>query len=159
MPTINIQGTIINFPESAQSPNWADPIIQFAEAVAAALQSVAGPFDVPPQIFVMTSNANTDVSLPSLAFPTSDVRGATIMYTVFRTTTTDTAYEEGHIEVVYNPDNPIGNKWDISREYTGDGKITFSITDNGQVQFTSALLPGLNHVGSIGYTAKSLLQG
>lgn len=158
MPIINIQGTIIEFPDSAQSPNWADPVIQFAEAVAAALASVAGPFDVSPQIYLMVSNVNTNVALPNLAFPTSNVRGARITYTVFRTTSTNTVAEEGNIDIVYNPDGPFGNKWEISREKTGDALVTFSITDTGIVQFTSALLPGLNHQGNIGYTAKALLQ-
>lgn len=158
MPSINIQGTIIDFPDSAQSPNWADPIIQFALAVQQALSSVAGPFDVPPQIFVMTSNANTNVALPSLSFPTSNVQGALIEYTVFRTTSTSTAAEFGTIEISYNPAGPVGNKWDISREYTGNGQVTFSITDNGQMQFSSALLPGVNHQGKIGYLAKALLN-
>lgn len=158
MPQINIQGTIIDFPSSAQSPNWADPIVQFAQAVEKALASVAGPFDVPPQIFVMTSNANTNVSLPSLAFPTSNVQGAFIEYTVFRTTTTTKVAEFGTIEIVYNPDNPIGNKWEIAREFTGDGNVTFSITDTGQVQFSSTLIGGASHSGTIGYLAKALLN-
>lgn len=157
-PTITIQGTIIDFPDSAQSPNWADPIIQFAQAVEAALETVAGPFDIAPQLYLMVSNVNTDVSLTNLSFPTSNVRGARITYTVFRTTTTNTVAEEGNIDIVYNPDGPTGNKWEISREKTGDALVTFSITDTGQVQFSSTVLAGLNHQGNIGYTAKALLQ-
>ena len=158
MPQINIQGTIIDFPDSAQSPNWAAPVIQFALAVEAALATVVGPFDIAPQVYTMTSNVNTNVSLPGLAFPTSDVRGATIDYTVFRTTNTNVAYEKGTLEIVYNPQGPVNNKWEISREFTGDGLITFSILDTGQVQFTSASLAGTNHQGVISYLAKAILQ-
>lgn len=107
----------------------------------------------------MTSNANTNVSLPSLAFPTSNVRGATISYTVYRHTTTTTVAEDGTLVIVYNPNGPLGNKWEISNEHTGQGQVTFTITDQGQIQFTSVLLSGINHTGFIGYTAKALLQG
>src|SRR5271166_6383234 len=141
MPVINIQGTIINFPDSAQSPNWAEPIIQFAEAVAQALATVTGPYDVPPQIYTMISNVNTNIALPSLTFPTSNVRSAFIYYSVYRNTTgigAMTLSETGELEVVYNPNGPIGNKWDISNEHGGSNSgVTFTITDQGQVQFSS----------------------
>src|SRR5271165_5168158 len=121
MPTINIQGTIINFPDSAQSPNWAEGLIQFAEAVELALSTVVGPYDIPPQIFVMTANTNTNVPLPGLSFPTSNVQGAQILYTVYEQTTTvspTTVSEFGTIELDYNPSGSTGNKWSIAREYT-----------------------------------------
>jgi hypothetical protein len=153
---INIQGTIINFPSSADSPNWAEALIQFAVAVQLALATVVGPFDVPPQIYVMTSNVNTNVSLPGLSFPTSNVQGALIQYTVYENTSTSTVAQFGTIEIAYNASNPPGNKWDISNEYTGESNVIFSITDTGQVQFSSTSLPGINFNGVIGFTAKAL---
>lgn len=158
MPQLNIQGTIINFPDSGESPNWAPAVIQFAQAVEEALSAVAGPFDVSPQIFVMTSNANSNVSLPNLAFPTSSVRGAFIRYSVFRTTSLNTVSESGNMIVTYNPDGPIGNKWEIIREYVGNAQVTFSITDVGQIQFSSSLLTGTGHAGTISYAGQALLQ-
>lgn len=155
---INIQGTLINFPSSADSPNWAEALIQFAQAVELALSTVVGPFDIPPQIYVMTANVNTNVPLPGLSFPTSNVQGALIEYTIFETTNTNTASEFGTIEVTYNPNGPVNNKWDISREFTGSSPVTFTITDTGQVQFSSTALPGINFQGTIGFTAKALLN-
>lgn len=155
---INISGTIIEFPSSGQDPNWSNAVIQFAEAVAAALSIVAGPFDVAPQIYTMTSNVNTNVNIPNLAFPTSNVRGAFIRYTVFRQTTTDTVSEAGNIIIVYNPANPVSQKWEIVRDYDEDALMTFTITDTGQVQFSSALLAGANHVGTITFAAQALLN-
>jgi len=155
---INIGGQVIEFPTSGESPNWGPPITQFAEAVEAALNSIVGPFDVPPQVFVMTSNANSNVDLPNLAFPTSNVRAAFIRYSVFRTTNTNTGYEAGTIHVVYNPNGPIGNKWEIVREYEGTNEMTFNITDTGQVQFSSTALSGTSHEGRITYVAQALIQ-
>ncbi len=162
MPVINIGGSIINFPASAQSPNWAEPIIQFAEAVQQALSTIAGPYDVSPQIYTMVSNVNTNVSLPSLAFSTTFVRGAIISYTVYRNTTgtgAQTLAEIGQLEIVYNPNGPTNNKWEISNEHTGMSGVTFTVTDQGQVQFSSTFISGLDYTAYIGYTAKSLQQG
>lgn len=163
MPSINIQGTIIEFPDSGQSPNWAPPLIEFAQAVEQALSSVAGPFDIPPQIYVMVSNVNSNVNIPNLSFPTSNVRSAFIRYAVYRQTDNPnpadtTLAEGGSMQVTYNPNGPVGNKWEISRDYTGDAQITFNITDVGQVQFSTTSLAGSNHEGTLTYTAQSLLN-
>jgi hypothetical protein len=122
------------------------------------LAQFTGAFDVPPQILTLTSNVNTNLDLPNLAFPTSVVRGAEILYTVFRTTDSVTVSEEGSLQVIFNPSNSIGNKWEIAREYTGDAHVTFNITDVGQVQFSSALIGGIDHSGTVTYTAKAILQ-
>jgi len=158
MPVINIQNTIINFPDSGQSPNWSQAIIDFAKAVELALASVVGPYDVPPQVYTMVSNVNTLVNLPNLNFPTTAVRSAFIRYAVYRTTSTNVAYEAGQIMIVYNPSNPPGNKWEVSQDFIGNGQITFTIADTGQVEFSTTALPGINHSGRITYVAQAVLQ-
>ena len=155
---ININGTVINFPTSGDSASWAAPVTEFAQLVEAALNSFVGPFDIPPQVFVMTSNANTNVNLPNLSFPTSNVIGAIISYAVYRQTSTETITETGEIFVDYNATNSIGNKWQISKDFVGDAQITFNITDVGQVQFSTVLMPGINYVATVTYQAKAVLN-
>jgi hypothetical protein len=157
--TITIQGTEIQFPASSESPNWSEAIDQFATSVEAALSGLAGAFDVPPQVYVIDSfNPVTDQALPNFAFPVTDVRSIYIRYAVFRTTSTTTAYETGNIMAIYSPDNPVNNKWDFSVDRVGDGQITFSITDAGQIQFSTQTLGGINHAGKITATAQAVLQ-
>lgn len=163
MPQILISGEIINFPNSGASPNWAPAVIQFAQAVESALESVVGPFDITPQVYVMSSNVNTDVNVPNLAFPVSNVRGAFIRYSVYRQTDNPlpadtTLSESGTITTTYNPNGTTNNKWAITREYVGDAQITFTITDTGQVTFSTTSLAGTNHVGRITYAAQALLN-
>lgn len=156
---INIQGTIIQFPESAASPNYAPAIIQFAQAVAAALSSFVGPFDIAPQTLAIDAyNPGTNIDIPLLVFPPTAVRGALISYTVFRQTTTVTVSEVGEIMIVYNDTLPIGNKWQLNVMREGDASTTISITDIGQMQFSTALLGGLNHIGTFSYQAKAILN-
>lgn len=157
--TIQIQSNIIEFPSSSESPNWAPAVVEFAKAVEAALNQVTGPFDVPPQIQIIDSyNPGMNVDMPNFSFPVSDVRAANLIYSVFRTTTAETVAETGNIQIVYNPDGPIGNKWEVTRQFDGDAQIVFNVTDLGQVQFTTTTISGTNHVGRISYQAKALLQ-
>lgn len=159
MPLITIQGTPIDFPNSATAPNWAPAVIQFAEAVADALTSVVGTYDVSPRslnIDVTPNGAPTD--LPTLSFPTTQIRGAFIRYTVYRNTTAITVSETGEMLINYNPANGIGEKWQVSRDAVGDASVDFSVTDTGQVQFTLSALAGTNHTGTISYTSQALQQ-
>ncbi len=156
---IIIQGTLIQIPSSGESPNWSSGIIEAFQAIESALNSAIGTFDVAPQVFNGDAyNPGTGISLPNLSFSTSDVRSADISYAVFRETTTTNAAEAGRITVVYNPNNSIGNKWEIQRDYVGDGQITFAISDLGQVSFTTTTLAGINHTMRISYSAKALEQ-
>lgn len=159
MPIINIQGTVINFPDSAASPQWAEAIDQFAVAVEGALSSVVGAFDVSAQALIIDPyNPGTDIDIVALSFPISSVRSAFIRYAVFRSTTLTQAYESGELLIVYNPNGPINNKWEIAQRLVGDGKITFSITDAGQVRFSTTALSGSNHSGKLTFVAQSILQ-
>lgn len=156
--TITIGNTPIEFPESSEAPNWAPAVIEFAEAVAEALSGIVGAFDVPVTTLNIDSQNPTSGStdIPGLAFSTTNVRGAFIRITVQRTTSSASGYEATDIMVVYNPSNSPGQKWEISRATVGDASITFTITDAGQVQFTTTALTGTGHQGLITFTAQAL---
>lgn len=159
---IVISGQVIDFPESSASPNWAPAIIAFAEAVETALNGLSGSFDVPPSTFDIDGAAfnptGSAVDLPNLSFSTSAVRGAYIRLAVGRTTDDTSAYETTLIITVYNPDGDVGSKWEFSRTTIGDGMIDFSISDAGQVSFTTAALTGTasSHLGLITYSATAM---
>lgn len=160
---INIQGTIISFPSSAESPNWAPAVDQFAQAVEGALASVVGAFDVAPQALIIDAyNPGTNINIAALSFPISTVRSAFIRYAVYRTTSNDLAGESGEISIFYNPAGPNGNKWELAQSIlsgiSGNGRITFNITDSGQIQFSTTALTGSSHSGKLTFVAQSILQ-
>lgn len=155
---ITIQGTTIPFPESAEDPNWAPALVLFAQVVADALAVAVGAYDVSPQVMIIDSYNGSGTIIPGLAFPISAVQGAIIRYSVYRTTNSTSAGETGIIEVNYNPNNPTNQKWEIIREYVGNGEITFTIADNGQVSFETNNIAGSNHVGVISFAAQTLTQ-
>lgn len=157
--TITISGTPIEFPTSGSDPNWANAVVAFAQAVEGALQNVSGAFDVSPQVLnIDAQNPGTNIDITSLSFPTSEVRAIILSYAVFRQTSSVAVSETGELRYNYNPDNLIGNKWEKNRDYQGDAKISFTMSDTGQVSFSTTALAGTNHVGAITFTAKALLQ-
>jgi hypothetical protein len=79
---ITIQGTVIDFPSSGQSPNWAPAIIEFAQAVEQALSGVVGPYDVSPQVIDIQNGIPGNIL--ALSFASSVVRSVQIMYSVYR---------------------------------------------------------------------------
>lgn len=154
-----VNGQTIEFPSSAESPNWSSGVIQFAQAVTDALSVAIGPYDIPPQVMTIDAyNPGTNINVLNLAFSTATVRSANIRYAVYRSTSSTNAYEAGNLTIVYNPDGPVTNKWEIERDFVGNGQITFSITDAGQVRFTTATLAGTSHTGRLSYSGVALLQ-
>jgi len=99
----------------------------------------------------------TDVT--GLSFPTSNVRSARIDYTIFRFTDTNTVYEFGSLFIVYSPGNSVSQKWEVQRDFVGDGKVLFQVTDDGQVQYKiTSTIAGTNYQGKIGFRAMTILQ-
>lgn len=165
MPVIIIKGTPVNFPDSGASPNWAPAVIEAVEALADAVNSVTATFDVSPQVQnIDANNSSTNVNINNLSFPPTDVRAAIIFYSVSRVTEDSgppdgqEVSEEGIIEISYNGSDPVTEKWEIVRSYQRDAQITFSITDLGQVQFSTTPLTGINHTGILSYRALATLN-
>jgi hypothetical protein len=164
MPSITISGTVIDFPDVAESPDWSEAVIEFAEAVEDALAGTAGAYDVAPQVMNIdaynTAGAGADIT--NLTFSTSAVRAVIINIATYRNTATTTVSEISVLHAVYNASNGTGLKWEMSRERTGDGKITFTISDTGQVSFviraSDGALTGASYNGLLSYSAKALLN-
>lgn len=161
MPEIIIGSTVVDFPDSAESANWAPAIIQFAEAVAEQLDLVSGTFDVAPQTYNIDAfNTATNENIPTLSFSTSSVRAVFIQYYVYRSTSSANADEAGDMIAVFNANNGSGLKWTLTQgNRTGPGaNISFNVTDSGQFQFTTTALAGSSHTGRIGFVARALEQ-
>ena len=157
--TVTIQNNVIEFPESGTSPNWAPAVLAFVQAVEAALAGLTGGYDVAPQTQnIDAANPLTDIDVTALNFPPVDVRAVTIYYAVTRTTDSAEVAEGGTIEMVYNGSNPVTDKWEIVNTHAGDALISFSVSDTGQVKFSTEALAGLDHTGKITFRAISVLN-
>lgn len=165
MPIITIKGTEIQIPASGASPNWAPAIIEAFQAIADAVNSVTATFDVAPQVQnIDANNASTNVDVNNLSFPSTDVRAATVYYTVYRKTDDSgppdgqEVVEAGTLEINFNNDRPVTEKWELIRSGGGDALIDFNITDTGQIRFSTTALTGINHEGIVSYRAIAVLN-
>jgi hypothetical protein len=165
MPKIIVKGTPITIPASGASPNWAPSIIEALEALTDAINTVAATFDIPPQVQnIDANNSSTDVTINNLSFPSSDVRAATVYYTVYRKTDNSgppdgqEVTEAGTIEIDYNASRLSTQKWQLVRSGQGDASISFEITDLGQVTFSTTALTGINHTGIVSFRAIAVLN-
>lgn len=153
---IIIGGTVIQFPVSGSSPNWAPALVEFAQAVEETLQAAVGDFDIPPQVFPLQNVVNTNLALPNLSFSPAEVRSATITFNVYRSTLSNVSFASGTITVMYNDD---AGDWAFQRE-DDVGNVTdevlFDITSTGQVRITTTALAGTDYSGRVGYYAKAL---
>jgi hypothetical protein len=160
-----IKGTPVELPESGQSPNWAPGIIEAIQALSEAVNSISGTYDVAPQVQNISAfPESSNIEINNLVFPAEEVRAATIFYSVYRKTETDgpnlgqELAEAGTLQIVYNPSNPVNNKWEIQREFVGNANMQFSIDDLGQMKFTTEEMTGIDHTGILSYRAISILN-
>ena len=160
---IIIKNTPIDIPEQGDSQPWGPAITEALQALSDAVNVSTGAYDLPPQVFNIDSyNGASNITIDNLYFPPTEVLSALVMYGVKRQTQDSGAgdaknvSEEGTLHIVYNETNPVGNKWEISRESMGDASMTFSITDLGQLQFSNTALSGINHSASLSFRALSI---
>lgn len=165
MPTIIIKGTPIDFPNSGTAPNWAPAVIEAVEALADAVNAVTATYDVPPQAQnIDANNSSNNINLNNLNFPATDVRAATVFYSVHRITEDSgppdgqEVVEAGTLDINYNASRPVTQKWELVRTGASDALIDFNITDLGQIQFSTQPLTGINHTGIISYRALAILN-
>lgn len=159
MPNIVFNGTTVAFPDSGTSPNWSQAVIQAMQLISEALAISAGPFDIPPQNYIMTANVNSNVDIPNLSFPVNDVGGSIVFYTVARHTNSVDVSQTGFLLLNYDPSRAPGLKWQVMDQYTNSGaQIVFNVTDVGQVQFSTTSIAGTGHIGHINFRALAVLN-
>lgn len=150
---ITINNTPIEFPESGTSPNWAPAVIQFAQAVEAALNLATGPYDVSPQVLAI-NNSGIATDVASLLFQNSLVRGAVVTYSIFRKTDSSGPFvETGSMLLSFD-----GSTWASNVDRIGDSKTSLTITSGGQVQYTVEAISGTNYLGYFTFSAKAQAQ-
>lgn len=161
MPTLIVNGQVISYPDDGEAPDNSSGQIAFAEAVAAALSSLVGPFDVPPQTMDISAYNTISNTAPitNLSFSTTSVKAITIYIATTRksdiTANSETQYNT--LNAIYNAD--ASPPWNMSTEGVGDAGITFTISSTGVVSFVinTAITVTSTYIAQLSYSAKALL--
>ena len=132
------------YPTPGDEPGWGEGATDWAEEVTTGLNGFVGSGDFTEQTFTITAGA-TDVSLASIVFNTAEITGVSLSYKVSRGVTPSIIAEKGALEMIYNPDKAINERWSVSQDSTGDiTGIIFNVTDAGQLRYSDVLSGGAN---------------
>lgn len=155
MATITVNGTVFTIPDQGTSPPWGTELTDAIVAIADALGGVVGPQDIPITTFNIGNNTGSFTNITGASFDTSLVRSAILYYSIYRSTNINEESEVGQIFLTYSTQAAT---WNISQVYGGSSGVTFSITNAGQIQYTSTALAGTGYVAKITFKAVTFLQ-
>jgi len=136
------------FPDQGANPAYGEVISDWAEAVTDSLAGLSPSGD----ILARTANIgnNTSGVVTGLSFDSTLIRGATVLYSIYRTSTTISTpkAETGILQLDYD-----GTTWNIAREATQDTGITFTVSSAGVVSFSSTDVGATSYTGTMSYRA------
>jgi hypothetical protein len=161
MPTpLTVSGSTYQYPDNNDNAPWGEDATAWAVAVTGVLDQVVGTGDIPQTVATIANNMSSPTNIIGLAFSPITTRGAIIYYSLYRFSTgsgATEAVETGQMFVSYMTNS---NTWDlaISAGNQGQAGVIFSISPNGQVQYTSTNFAGTTPTGIITFKAAALLN-
>lgn len=150
--TLTIGSESFDYPLQGETAGYGEEAASWAKAATDALASVQGPNDILATSASLTNNQTTAADIPGFVFNTAEVIGIECEYTFKRIydSGATTVMESGKIMGHYD-----GSVFTISIDSIGDAGILFSITNAGQIQYTTTNLT--NHTSStIVFKAKTI---
>lgn len=157
--TLVVNNIPFEYPSAGTAPGWGQPATDWASEVTEVLGELSGPNDIIQTTFSIQNNISVFTNIASLTFNTGQVRGATINYTIYRTSTANPSgfSEGGTIQIVYDNAAGVNDKWSMTVfGITGNSGVTFNLTDAGQFQYKSTDINSTGYSGVMTFRAKSL---
>lgn len=159
--TLTVNNIPFEYPIPGDSPGWGEGATDWATEVTTVLGSILGPNDIIQNTFTIANNVSSVANVVGLSLNTGQVRSAIIEYSVYRTSTSNPSghSESGTLTATYDNLAGGGSKWSlIGSNLNGRSGVTFSITDAGQLQYTSSDLGTLGYSGSMHFRVRALNQ-
>lgn len=151
---LTVNGNNYAYPIAGDEPGWGEDATAWAAEVTNVLSDIQGIDDIPETTFIIANNTTASADVVGLVFNPTTVRSATVTYSVYRSTDTTELAEKGTLELVFKNGGTPGSKWTIGQVYFGDDSgVRFSMTDAGQIQYTSSDISGSNYSGEIRFEA------
>ncbi len=160
--TIIVNNVPIEYPEPGDQPGWGEGATTFAQEVATVLSDIVNPNDILETTFTIDNDNSSADNVTGLAFNTGQVRSAEVSYSIYRLSDANPSgnVEAGVMFAVYDNDAASGSKWLLAMgNITGPGAgVNFTITDTGQVQYTSTDIDDTGYSGEMRFRAKTILS-
>lgn len=150
-----ISGATYDLPQQGQNPPWGDDLSSLILALINIANSSSGPSDILTTNFSLANNVAAPANVTGLFFDPSTVRSAIISYSLYRSTNSNEVSEAGQIIITYSS---TAGTWELAQYDVGASGVVFSITNSGQVQYTSSNVIGASYSGKLKFSAKSFLQ-
>lgn len=152
---IVISGTTYQLPVQSQSPPWGEVLTAIIQALSQVSNTIVGPNDILTTTFTIPNNVTSVTNVSGLAFDTTQVRSAIIDYSIYRSVTGSDLSECGEMLVTYSS---VNGTWELARFAVGDAGVTFTMTNTGQLQFTSTNFAGAAYTSKMVFSAKAFSQ-
>jgi hypothetical protein len=153
--SVTINGTTYSLPTQSTNPPWGEDLSSIIEALVEVANDSFGPADILTTNFNIANNQGSVANVSGLSFSTSEVRSAIISYSVYRSTNSAESSECGQIYITYKS---TAGTWELAQNYAGSSGVTFTITNAGQVQYTSTNMAGTGYSGKLKFNARAFLQ-
>ena len=113
-------------------------------------QGMTAFFNEEVQANVTIDNNQVSVAnVSNLVFDGAVAKKFIVDYGLYRSTDTTSLAQAGRLRGVYNEEDA---EWYLSDDYSGQNAgVTFSITNGGQIQYTSSNMSGTGYVGTLEY--------
>lgn len=129
--------------------------LQIAGAALEAL--VSGPGYFPITDFVIANNQSSPSNVTGLSFDGTVVRSFEVTYQLYRKTTSTGAMELAESGKLFGVYSTVAGTWEMSAgPAVGSAGVTFSITNAGQVQYTSTNITGTASVSDMKFKASTM---
>lgn len=151
---LTVNNNTFPYPEPGDEPGWGEGATGWAEEVTTVLNNLSGTDDILETTFNVANNVSSSQDIVGLTFNPSTVRSAVIDYSIYRSTSSTELAEKGKLELIYKNGATPTTKWTIGRVFFGDdGGVEFTMTDAGQIQYTSSNLAGTSYSGVMHFEA------
>lgn len=156
---LTVNNNTYDYPSPGDEPGWGESATGWAEAVTEVLAETVNVDDILQTSFNIANNITSSSNVTNLLFNPSTVRSAQITYSIYIHTSTTELCETGTLYATYKNGGTVGSKWSIGRvAYADDAGIRFTMTDSGQVQYTSSNVSGTTYTGVMKFYAKTTQQ-
>jgi hypothetical protein len=152
---LTINGTVYPLPTQGDNPPWGESLSNIITALASVVNSTTGPSDILVTSFALTNNQSSPANVIGAAFNTASVRSAIISYSLYISTSTNELSECGQIYCTFKS---TAGSWELAQNYVGISGVVFSITNAGQIQYTTTNVSGINYSGKMKFKASAFLQ-